>query len=81
MILFWVELTILVAGFVAAVLLFWRIPTFPRAKANPSVEISVVTPARNEAKTLPLLLSDFSAFSGIIAHASGRYISGAITIR
>jgi len=61
MILFWFELTVLVAGFAAAVLLFWRIPLLPRAKANPSVKISVVIPARNEAKTLPLLLSDLQA--------------------
>ena len=61
MILFWVELTVLVAGFAAALLLFWRIPLLPRATSNPSMNVSIVIPARNEAKTLPLLLADLTA--------------------
>ncbi|HAX39549.1 MAG TPA: glycosyl transferase family 2 [Clostridiales bacterium] len=63
MIVFWFELSVLLAGFAAAVLLFWRIPDLPRAKTNASIKVSVIIPARNEAKTLPLLLADLKAQS------------------
>ncbi|HWQ98122.1 MAG TPA: glycosyltransferase family 2 protein [Clostridia bacterium] len=61
MILFWVEFLVLVSGFAAGVVLFWQIPRLPCTKADPSIRVSVVIPARNEANTLPLLLADLSA--------------------
>jgi len=51
----------IILGFPAAVLLFFRIPKLPRIKShNPLPDVSVVIPARNEAKTLPLLLGDLN---------------------
>jgi 4,4'-diaponeurosporenoate glycosyltransferase len=61
MILFWFEFAVLVAGFAAALLLFWRIPLLPRNTAEQATRLSVIIPARNEAKTLPLLLGDLLA--------------------
>ncbi|NLI54834.1 MAG: glycosyltransferase [Clostridiales bacterium] len=56
---FSVEFAILILGFFAAAVLFWRIPHLPRgANAPQDLRISVVIPARNEAATLPLLLED-----------------------
>lgn len=63
MILFWFDLIVLILGFFAAGLLFWHIPRLPRDKTEAELRFSVVIPARNEAKTLPLLLSDLLAQS------------------
>ena len=63
MILFWFDLVVLILGFFAAVLLFWRIPRLPREKAEQGLHVSVIIPARNEEATLPLLLSDLMAQS------------------
>lgn len=63
MILFWIDLAILLLGFAAAALLFWRVPFLPREHAEQPLRLSVIIPARNEAKTLPLLLTDLMAQS------------------
>ena len=63
MILFWFDLVVLILGFYAAGLLFWRIPRLPREKAGAALRVSVIIPARNEEATLPLLLSDLMAQS------------------
>lgn len=59
---FWIELAIILLGFAAAALLFWRIPRLPQANpaADGGLRFSVVIPARNEAQTLPLLLADLA---------------------
>ncbi len=61
MIGFWVELILLIIGYGACALLFWRIPRLPRVGVVENPSVSVVIPARNEEKTLPLLLKDLSA--------------------
>ena len=57
---FWIELAILLLGFGAAALLFWRFPCLPERAHVQGARVSVVIPARNEAKTLPLLLADLA---------------------
>ena len=58
---FWIELAIILLGFGAAALLFYRIPRLPKAQgAQSGTRVSLIIPARNEAKTLPLLLSDLA---------------------
>ena len=58
---FWIELAIILLGFAAAALLFYRMPRLPVAQRAPSgTRVSVLIPARNEATTLPLLLSDLA---------------------
>ena len=70
---FWIELAILLLGFGAAALLFWRIPRLPKKTADAAgLRVSVVIPARNEETTLPLLLLDllhqsFAPFEIIVA--------------
>lgn len=61
MIRFWFDLIVILLGFFAAALLFWRIPFLPRGKNITSRKLSVIIPARNEEKTLPLLLQDLKA--------------------
>ena len=59
MTIFYAELAIILLGFGAATLLFFRIPRLPKQPdSQNSLRISVVIPARNEEHTLPLLLSD-----------------------
>ena len=61
MIGFWIELAIILLGFCAAALLFYRMPRLPDAeKTQATLRVSVIIPARNEAKTLPLLLGDLA---------------------
>lgn len=56
-----IELIIILAGFGMTFLLFYHIPSLPRAPENPGrVSISVIIPARNEETTLPLLLGDLA---------------------
>lgn len=55
MILFGIDLAVLLLGFAAAALLFWRVPFLPREQAEQFLRLSVIIPARNEAKMLPLL--------------------------
>lgn len=57
---FLIELIILVLGFGAAILLFWRIPRLPDGRKAENQRISIIIPARNEALTLPLLLGDLA---------------------
>jgi 4,4'-diaponeurosporenoate glycosyltransferase len=58
---FWIEFSIILLGFAAAALLFYKMPRLPSAhKAQTSLRVSVIIPARNEAKTLPLLLGDLA---------------------
>jgi 4,4'-diaponeurosporenoate glycosyltransferase len=58
---FWIELAIILLGFGAAALLFYRIPRLPKAQgAQSGTRVSILIPARNEAKTLPLLLGDLA---------------------
>ena len=62
MIRFWFDLVVIVLGFGACALLFWRIPLLPRGgKPSSQIRLSVIIPARNEEKTLPLLLQDLRA--------------------
>ncbi len=61
MIRFWFDLIVIFLGFCAALLLFWRIPFLPRGENVPSRKLSVIIPARNEERTLPLLLQDLKA--------------------
>ena len=58
---FWIELAIILLGFAAAALLFCRMLRLPNARAT-GIEphVSVVIPARNEERTLPLLLGDLA---------------------
>ncbi|HOP11626.1 MAG TPA: glycosyltransferase family 2 protein [Oscillospiraceae bacterium] len=60
---FWIVLSIILLGFASAAVLFFRFPRLPKAK--PEAErfplLSVIIPARNEEKNLPLLLSDLGA--------------------
>lgn len=63
MILFWVDLAVLLLGYGAAALLYFRIPLLPRKEAEQAARLSVIIPARNEAQTLPLLLGDLQAQS------------------
>ena len=58
MIRFWVDLIVLLLGYGAAALLYFRIPFLPRGQVQPSMRLSVIIPARNEEQTLPLLLGD-----------------------
>ena len=58
MIRIWFDLIVILLGYCAFALLFWRIPHLPRGGEAPSRKISVIIPARNEEKTLPLLLQD-----------------------
>ena len=58
MIRFWVDLVVLLLGYGAAALLYFRIPLLPRKEAEQALLLSVIIPARNEAQTLPLLLGD-----------------------
>ncbi len=52
---------VILLGFFAAWLLFYRIPKLPRTDAARALpRVSIVIPARNEAFSLPLLLSDLS---------------------
>jgi 4,4'-diaponeurosporenoate glycosyltransferase len=60
---FWIELIILLLGYGAAALLFWRIPRLAKKQVEGNIRVSVLIPARNEAKTLPLLLADLRAQS------------------
>lgn len=56
------ELFLLVAGVVAGFLLFLRHPTLPPAEGSGTpCAVSVVIPARNEERNLPLLLRDLAA--------------------
>lgn len=70
---FWIELAILLLGFGAAALLFWRIPRLPmETSRDTGLRVSLVIPARNEETTLPLLLQDlmrqsFTPFEIIVA--------------
>ena len=61
MIRFWFDLVVIVLGFGACALLFWRIPLLPRGGKPSQTRLSVIIPARNEEKTLPLLLQDLRA--------------------
>ncbi len=63
MIFFWYHLCIVLLGFIAAAILFFRFPRLPekRLKLEQVPPISVIIPARNEEKNLPLLLSDLRA--------------------
>ena len=67
MIRIWFDLIVIFLGFCAFALLFWRIPHLPRGGKTPSRKISVIIPARNEEKTLPLLLQDLKE-QDIIPH-------------
>ena len=58
MIRFWVDLVVLLLGYGAAALLYFRIPFLPRGQVQPTMRLSVIIPARNEEQTLPLLLGD-----------------------
>ena len=58
MIRFWFDLVVIFLGFGASALLFWRIPRLPRGGKPSPLRLSIIIPARNEAKTLPLLLQD-----------------------
>jgi len=58
---FWIELAIILLGLAAAALLFYRMPRLPEARGTSDhLRVSIVIPARNEEKTLPLLLSDLA---------------------
>lgn len=58
---FYIELAIILLGFAAALVLFFRIPRLPDApETRSSCKVSVVIPARNEEHTLPLLLFDLA---------------------
>ena len=61
MIRFWFDLVVIVLGFGTCALLFWRIPLLPRGGKPSQTRLSVIIPARNEEKTLPLLLQDLRA--------------------
>ena len=59
---FWIDLTFILLGFLAARVLFYRIPRLPSAEnARRAPAVSVVIPARNEEKTLPALLASLQA--------------------
>lgn len=67
MIRFWFDLIVIVLGFCACALLFWRIPRLPRGGKVSPLRLSIVIPARNEEQTLPLLLQDLKA-QDVIPH-------------
>ncbi len=55
----WVQLGVILLGLLCSRLLFYRLPLLKKpAVAPPGVRLSVIIPARNEEKTLPLLLAD-----------------------
>lgn len=58
-----IELAIVLVGLAAAAVLFYRIPALPDVKDDTAdyPSVSVIIPARNEEKNLPLLLADISA--------------------
>ena len=60
MIFFWNHLCIVLLGFISAAILFYRFPRLPEKskKLGKFPSLSVIIPARNEEKNLPLLLSD-----------------------
>ncbi|NCB06522.1 MAG: glycosyltransferase, partial [Clostridia bacterium] len=58
MIRFWFDLIVILLGFCAVALLFWRIPHLPRTSATKPLKLTIIIPARNEEQTLPLLLQD-----------------------
>lgn len=53
--------SMLAVGLLCALLLFARTPRLEKSGADAQREVSVIIPARNEGKTLPLILSDLSA--------------------
>lgn len=57
-----IELTIVLAGFAAAFVLFYRLPVLPAkgSDAGSFLPVSVIIPARNEESCLPLLLGDLN---------------------
>jgi 4,4'-diaponeurosporenoate glycosyltransferase len=57
-----IELAVVVIGFMAAAVLFYRIPKLPEAEApaQSTPAVSIVIPARNEEKNLDLLLRDLT---------------------
>lgn len=57
-----IELTIVLAGFAAAFILFYRLPVLPEkdSDAGSFLPVSVIIPARNEERCLPLLLGDLN---------------------
>lgn len=58
---FYVEITVILIGFFALWRLFYRIPSLPKSAFSAAPpKISVIVPARNEEKTLPLLLSSLA---------------------
>lgn len=60
-----IELLIVLLGLAVTPLLFYRFPKIPNANSNEyQFTLSVIIPARNEEKSLPLLLEDLSAQSG-----------------
>ena len=62
MIFFWYHLCIVLLGFISAAILFFRFPRLPKTKPEGRFPLlSVIIPARNEEKNLPLLLSDLRA--------------------
>jgi len=63
MIFFWYHLCIVLLGFISAAILFFRFPHLPEKskKLGKFPSLSVIIPARNEEKNLPLLLSDLRA--------------------
>ena len=60
MIRFWFDLIVILLGLCASALLFWRIPRLPRGGKPSPLRLSIIIPARNEEKTLPLLLQDLA---------------------
>lgn len=53
-----VNLIVIICGLVAAVLLFFRFPTLVRKDSTSSPSLSIIIPARNEARNLPFILAD-----------------------
>jgi 4,4'-diaponeurosporenoate glycosyltransferase len=56
----WFDLSVILLGFFSATLLFWRFVFLPKEAAQHASRFSVIIPARNEEKTLALLLSDLA---------------------
>ena len=52
------NLITIILGLLASLYLFWRLPKLSSNPVQGSFSVSIIIPARNEAKTLPLLLAD-----------------------
>jgi 4,4'-diaponeurosporenoate glycosyltransferase len=54
----WFNGVLMMAGLIASILVFYRFPRLPAESRDRTASVTVIIPARNEEKTLPLLLAD-----------------------